>query len=250
LCTSRDEFELSHFPNQLELGNDLRFCDKIDTIIGLDNPNFTNIIWNREIPSAKYRVNSPGMLHVSVTNKFGCTERDSINVFLFFSPDLDLGSDTTVCLSENPTLDAGPGMSSYRWGNGAKTRKIKAYDSGIYTVKIINKDGCFTLDSVWVNKRKDLYPSEIYMPNAFTPNGDGINDLYPLNKFQIKGAEYHLRLYNRWGEKLADYKSPDFNWDGNINGTEAPGGVYVYTITWLGCDNRRRSLKGDFTLLR
>ena len=250
LCTSRDQFELSHFPNQLELGNDLRFCDKIDTIIGLDNPNFTNIIWNREIPSAEYRVNSPGMVHVSVTNKFGCTERDSINVFLFFSPDLDLGSDTTVCLSENPTLDAGPGMFSYRWGNGAKTRKIKAYDSGIYTVKIINKDGCFTLDSVWVNKRRDLYPSEIYMPNAFTPNGDGINDLYPLNKFQIKGAEYHLRLYNRWGEKLADYKSPDFNWDGNINGTEAPGGVYVYTITWLGCDNRRRSLKGDFTLLR
>lgn len=250
LCTSTDEFELAHFPNQLELGNDLRFCDDIDTLIGLTGASFNNIVWNNEIPSANFRITSPGKVSVSVTNEFGCTERDSIDVYLYFSPSLNLGGDTTVCLSENPQLDAGAGMVQYIWSNGKKTRRIKAYDSGMYSVTILNKDGCTSTDSIWINKRKDLFPSEIYMPNAFTPNGDGLNDLYPLNLYQVKGAEYHLRLYNRWGEKLADYLSPDSNWDGKINGNNAPEGVYVYTITWLGCDNRRRSLKGDFTLLR
>ena len=88
------------------------------------------------------------------------------------------------------------------------------------------------------------------MPNAFTPNGDGLNDLYPLNQFQVKGAEYRLWLYNRWGEKLAEFSHPDGNWDGYINGKPAQEGVYVFKMTWVGCDNRRRTLFGDFTLLR
>ena len=188
LCTSTDEFELAHFPNQLELGNDLRFCDDIDTLIGLTGASFNNIVWNNEIPSANFRITSPGKVSVSVTNEFGCTERDSIDVYLYFSPSLNLGGDTTVCLSENPQLDAGAGMVQYIWSNGKKTRRIKAYDSGMYSVTILNKDGCTSTDSIWINKRKDLFPSEIYMPNAFTPNGDGLNDLYPLNLYQVKGA--------------------------------------------------------------
>jgi gliding motility-associated-like protein len=57
-------------------------------------------------------------------------------------------------------------------------------------------------------------------------------------------------LFNRWGEKIGDWSNPDGNWDGLINGRVAPEGVYVYQLTWIGCDNQRRNLKGDFTLLR
>jgi gliding motility-associated-like protein len=88
------------------------------------------------------------------------------------------------------------------------------------------------------------------MPSAFTPNGDELNDVYPNSQYQVEGAEYNVKLFNRWGEKLAEFNNPTLNWDGNINGQEAPEGVYVYTITWVGCDNVRRTLYGDFLLMR
>jgi gliding motility-associated-like protein len=57
-------------------------------------------------------------------------------------------------------------------------------------------------------------------------------------------------LYNRWGEKIMELESPDINWDGNVNGKPAPEGVYIFMAYWIGCDNEKRSLQGNFTLLR
>lgn len=250
LCSTTDNFDFVFYPRELELGPDLSFCDIIDTLITAPKSDFESVIWNDEIPNQSYRLRESGMLKISVVTQNGCVERDSLMVRLFNSPLLNLGPDTTICLSENPVLDAGFGMRSYSWNNGNKTQKTTAYDSGLYTVEIVSTNGCRSRDSVWINKRKDLFPSDIYMPNAFTPNGDGLNDLFPSNKYQVKGAEYRLWLYNRWGEKLAEYNHPDGNWDGYINGIPAQEGVYVFKITWVGCDNQRRTLFGDFTLLR
>lgn len=250
LCSTSDSFEFDYFPRELELGPDLQFCDIIDTLISSPQNDFKSVIWNDEIPGMNYRLRESGILKISVVTQNGCIERDSLMVRLYNSPLLNLGPDTTICLSENPILDAGFGMRSYKWNNGKNTQKITAYDSGLYTVEIVSTNGCRSRDSVWINKRKDLFPSDIYMPNAFTPNGDGLNDVYPLNQYQVKGAEYRLWVYNRWGEKLAEFAHPDGNWDGYINGVPAQEGVYVFRVTWVGCDNQRRSLFGDFTLLR
>jgi len=175
---------------------------------------------------------------------------DSIFVNLYYNPSINLGGDTTLCLSENPILNAGSGMRSYRWHDGTKEQYKVAYDSGIYWVKIVDQNGCIATDTLILNKRKDLYPSIIWMPNAFTPNEDGRNDLYPDNHYKVNGAFYEVKLYNRWGERIAEYNSPEFNWDGNINGSPAPEGVYVYTVFYIGCDNEKRYLYGNFTLLR
>jgi gliding motility-associated-like protein len=88
------------------------------------------------------------------------------------------------------------------------------------------------------------------MPNAFTPNGDGRNDMYPMNQYMVKGSLYNVKLFNRWGEKIAEFTNPDMNWDGNINGKPASEGVYIFIAYWIGCDNEKRSLQGNFTLLR
>jgi gliding motility-associated-like protein len=249
-CSNVADFRLEHFPKELKLGPDLNFCNVIDTWISTSGSNFATVTWNNEIVSESLWLQKPGLVTVRVVTQNGCIETDSIRVFLFQSPPLNLGRDTTICLSVNPTLTATSGMKSYRWNNGQNTPSIIAYDSGLYTVEIISPDGCVSRDSIWINKRRDLLPSEIYMPSAFSPNGDGLNDVYPNNQFQIKGASYRLMLYNRWGEKLADLNQPDLNWDGTINGHPVAEGVYVYQITWIGCDNLRRTMKGDFTLLR
>jgi gliding motility-associated-like protein len=250
LCSKIDNFQYDYFPRELELGPDLVYCDRIDTILSAPQSDFKSVVWNDEITGQNYRLREAGFVKISVITKNGCIERDSLMVRLFQSPLLNLGPDTTMCLSENPILDAGFGMRSYKWNNGQTGRYVKAYDSGFYVVEITSSEGCRSIDSIWINKRKDLFSSDIYMPNAFTPNGDGLNDLYPMNQYQVKGAEYRLWLYNRWGEKLAEFSHSDGNWDGLVKGNSAPEGVYVYKITWLGCDNQRRTLYGDFTLLR
>jgi gliding motility-associated-like protein len=171
-------------------------------------------------------------------------------VLLYPNPRVHLGNDTLVCLSVHPLLDAGGGMEWYRWQNGTTGRTYKAIDQGTYWVKVKDANGCFGTDTVTINKRGDLYPSTLFMPNAFTPDGNGVNDFYPMNKFPKVGALYNVKLYNRWGEKIIELESPDLNWDGNINGVPAPEGAYVYLATWIGCDNERRTLRGSFHILR
>ncbi len=250
LCSDRDTFTLKNFPYELDLGRDLRYCNQIDTTLTITLPGVSRIVWNKEVIGRDYDLKQPGKVVVELFNSNNCPEKDSINVLLFPNPTLNLGSDTALCLSENPVLDAGPGMISYNWSTGAKTQTILAYDSGVYWVRVKDVEGCVSVDSINMKKRKDLFPSNIFMPNAFTPNGDGRNDQYPLNQYQVKGALYNIKIFNRWGEKMMELNSPDINWDGNINGKPAPEGVYIFMAYWIGCDNEKRSLQGNFTLLR
>jgi len=71
-----------------------------------------------------------------------------------------------------------------------------------------------------------------------------------MNQYKVKGSLYNVKLFNRWGEKIAEFTNPDMNWDGNINGKPAMEGVYIFIAYWIGCDNEKRSLQGNFTLLR
>lgn len=250
LCSTRDSFTIKNFPNEFKMGKDLRYCEKIDTTLTITLPNVTQVVWNKEVTGPVFRLTTPGKVVVELHNSNGCPEKDSIEVKLFPNPIVDLGPDTSLCLSETPTLDAGPGMISYLWNTGSTSQKIVGYDSGLYWVRVKDPEGCVNRDSVNLNKRKDAFPSIIFMPNAFTPNGDGRNDMYPMNQYMVKGSLYNVKLFNRWGEKIAEFTNPDMNWDGNINGKPAPEGVYIFIAYWIGCDNEKRSLQGNFTLLR
>ena len=250
LCSTRDSFTIKNFPYEFKMGKDLRYCEKIDTTLTITLPNVTKIVWNKEVTGPVFRLTAPGKVVVELHNSNDCPEKDSIEVKLFPNPIVNLGPDTSLCLSEMPTLDAGAGMISYLWNTGATSQKIIGYDSGLYWVKVKDPEGCVNRDSVNLNKRKDAFPSIIFMPNAFTPNGDGRNDMYPMNQYMVKGSLYNVKLFNRWGEKIAEFTNPDMNWDGNINGKPASEGVYIFIAYWIGCDNEKRSLQGNFTLLR
>ena len=250
LCSTRDTFELKNHPSTLSLGPDLRFCERIDTLLLAPRNDFQSVVWNSEVPAFSFRLNKPGKVRISVVNRFGCPESDSLNVFLFPNPRINLGNDTLLCLSVHPTLNAGPGYRSYIWNTGGRNQTWLADDPGTFWVTVTDNEGCKGSDTIRIEKRGDLYPSLLFMPNAFTPDGNGINDFYPMNKFPALNSFYNVKLYNRWGEKLADLNSPNINWDGKINGVDAPEGAYVYLATWIGCDNVRRSMYGSFHLLR
>ena len=88
------------------------------------------------------------------------------------------------------------------------------------------------------------------MASAFTPNGDFLNDQFPDNKFKDLQAFYELKIFNRWGELLFQSINSTSNWDGMYQGKQCEQDVYIYVVSYLGCDNSKHLAKGNFLLMR
>jgi gliding motility-associated-like protein len=89
----------------------------------------------------------------------------------------------------------------------------------------------------------------IYVPNAFSPNNDGLNDKFHVT-IRGKIESFHISVYNRFGNVVYSSSNPNGNWDGTLNGVPAPGGVFVYLITAISYENKNIKQKGIITLLR
>ena len=95
-----------------------------------------------------------------------------------------------------------------------------------------------------------LFESRLELPNAFSPNGDGINDVYKVKSSSRSIIEFHAKIYNRWGQKLYEWDSIDAGWDGKFHGKDVAQGVYYVVVEALGADGKRYSIKRDINLLR
>ena len=88
------------------------------------------------------------------------------------------------------------------------------------------------------------------MPNAFSPNGDGINDIYQAKSTYQSIIEFHAIIYNRWGQKLYEWNDITGGWDGKFHGKDVSQGVYFVVVNARGADGKRYSIKRDVNLLR
>ncbi len=152
-------------------------------------------------------------------------------VTVFQQPIIDIGRDTSICKGNNAiTLadlnNAGNPLASWLWSTGQRSKSISINAPGVYhaTVSINN---CKATDSIEV--ANDCY---IDIPNAFTPNGDGINDYFLPRQLLARGLTmFKMNIYNRWGQLIFESTTLDGSgWDGRLNGVEQPVGVYVYSI--------------------
>ena len=88
----------------------------------------------------------------------------------------------------------------------------------------------------------------IYIPNVFSPNGDGINDVFDISGVGIKSYSYNI--YNRWGEHIFEATQGAIGWNGIFKGTDAPGGIYLYTLDVIDVGGIHHYLSGNVTLMR
>jgi gliding motility-associated-like protein len=95
-----------------------------------------------------------------------------------------------------------------------------------------------------------IYESKLEMPNAFSPNGDGINDIYKAKSGYQSIIEFHAYIFNRWGQKLYDWSDPSGGWDGKFKGKDVKDGVYFCLVQARGADGRKFNIKKDVNLLR
>jgi len=87
-----------------------------------------------------------------------------------------------------------------------------------------------------------------YVPGAFTPNGDGINDTFGIQGESI--AEFTIQIYNRWGQLVYESQDATATWDGTYKGYPAPQGTYVYKVTASSATGRRASKEGTVSLIQ
>ncbi len=92
--------------------------------------------------------------------------------------------------------------------------------------------------------------SKLEMPNAFSPNGDGINDIYKAKDGYKSLTEFHAYIFNRWGHKLYEWSDPAGGWDGKYNGKDVAQGVYFVLVKAKGADGIEYNIKRDVNLLR
>ncbi|MCD8289640.1 MAG: gliding motility-associated C-terminal domain-containing protein [Prevotella sp.] len=92
--------------------------------------------------------------------------------------------------------------------------------------------------------------SKIDFPNAFSPNDDGINDVYKAKEGYQSIVEFKAVIFNRWGQKVYEWTDPAGGWDGKIHGKDAPQGTYFVRVWATGADGRKYNIKRDVNLLR
>jgi gliding motility-associated-like protein len=166
-------------------------------------------------------------------------------------PSITAGIDTCITIGESITLIASGGFD-YFWSNGINNSSITVSptQTTIYFVRGINMQLCSGFDTITicVNEYND---STFYaIPSAFTPNGDGLNDVFKiLSTFNLNLES--MQIFNRWGELVFETKNSALGWNGMFREREQPIGSYVYSIQLRNTvNNNIENYTGTVTLIR
>lgn len=176
-------------------------------------------------------------------------------------PTVDIGTDinttTGSVITLHPTIQNGP-IVSYLWTPGTdlsctdcETPTATIRDNTAYTVTVKNIYGCIASDVMRVTVF--CLDGQVFIPNAFTPDGNGLNDILMIRGKGIRVKSF--RIFNRWGEVVFERTNfnpndPKFGWDGKVRGVPASPDVFVYTAEVVCDNNVIYTYKGNTTILK
>lgn len=156
---------------------------------------------------------------------------------------LDIPADTILCTGDTLLMAAPLDGISYTV-NGSIVASVKIFKAGNYKITAADINGCTKEFNVSVVDKN----CNIFIPRSFTPNGDGLNDIFRIphaGMIQLK----EFAVYNRWGLKIFTTSENSHGWDGNYNNRQSPAGVYTYSITG-SVNGKVRNMSGTIILLR
>jgi gliding motility-associated-like protein len=162
--------------------------------------------------------------------------------------EIDLGESATIQVSGNydPYLTYQWTPTEYLNCSNCQSNTINPLQSITYTIDAVDTLGCAGSATVFVLVNPEHI---VFVPNIFTPNSDGANDVFYVYSKAVK--QFQLQLFNRWGELVFESNNLSDGWDGTYKGEVQPNGVYVYTIQIVYLDNyTRNDMKGSVTLVR
>jgi gliding motility-associated-like protein len=222
--------------------------------------NSYTFLWSDGGDSTSVRTDlAPGTYGITVVDDADCSVTQSFSIGSPEDVTVDAGPDITLPIGQdtilNPVITGLPVPSVaagiYTWtpntglncGN-CLNPAANPLDTTVYTLTV-DINGCIYSDSLQINVSQDhIY----FVPNAFSPNGDGHNDLFMITAFNVRKLEY--RIFDRWGNLVFSGHDIKDSWDGTYKGKEANEAVYVYTVYIEYLDRYNFRSQGSITLMR
>ena len=245
-------------------GNDTTICFKTNATLNGSATNLSggvNYAWtpadSLNTPNAAttiVRIDTTRMFTLSVTDNYGCNFLVTDSMWVNMQPQLVVfaGNDTTAIINRPHQMMASGG-SNYRWSpTGPLNNPFIADPLAIlsndtyFSVLVTDAIGCQASDNVFI---KVYEGPNYYLPNTFTPNGDGLNDKFIPIPVGIKGTDY-FRVFNRFGQLMFETRQWMEGWDGMQKGKPAQAGAYVWTIKGTDKNGSTVEMRGTVILMR
>ena len=209
------------------------------------------IIWQ---PDSNFLTLYADIYTFSVKDAYGCIQEFS-NVIINEPPPImvDAGPNKTIAYGSSTILEASSASADIVFIIWTPSIGLNCVNcmlpsagpefNSTYFITITDANGCTATDSViiWVE-------IDFNVPNAFTPNGDGLNDIFTIQSELL--ITYEITIYNRWGKPIFSSNDIEIGWDGNLNGKPQEIGTYVYDIRTVTTLNTPINKTGTVTLLR
>lgn len=196
--------------------------------------------WSNGATDPVIVVSQDGMYWVNII--FSC---DTISDTIYLHKNdlnINLGNDTSLC-SDQLMLDAGITNADYQWSTGETSQKITIQDYPQFVWVLVSKEGCSSRDTISVTSGCGMF-----IPNAFTPNSDGLNDLLQITGMDLQ--RFEIKIFNRWGQMVFGTTDIDESWDGTFKGANQGMGTYAYFALAQTNSGKEYFLKGTVLLIR
>ncbi|MEP7237067.1 MAG: T9SS type B sorting domain-containing protein [Ferruginibacter sp.] len=200
------------------------------------------------------RIDTTRQFKLSVTDNYGCNFSVSDSMWVFMHPLIfaSAGNDTNAIINRQHEL-MGSGGANYSWSpagllNDPFIANPLAVLTGDTYFRLIVSDaiGCFDVDTVFIK----VYEGPMYyLPNAFTPNGDGLNDIFRPTPVGIRSTDY-FRIFDRYGALMFETKEWMKGWDGTLKSKPASSGTYAWMIKGIDKNGAVIEMKGTVILIR
>lgn len=244
VCSIRDTINVTYISYPIvNLPPIVRICPNTSYVLDAGAPA-TAYSWSSGQSTQSIDVSDQGLYIVTVSNG-ECNTVDS--TFLFVTPPVAWEESVGLCNVLEYTLDAGAGASSYLWSTGETTASITVTEAGDYWV-VLNNQGCTISDTI--NVYGALGSGVLWYPNSFTPNNNGLNDVFVPKGIDI--TYFHLLIFDRWGELVYETEDQNAAWDGYYKGQLCKQDVYVWKTeykTKCTLDQMNKKI-GHVTLVR
>lgn len=228
----------------VKLGADTSICEGRTLLLSVPGQN-EFVEWQDHSVAVQYLVQQAGDYWVSVVNG-GCISEDTIHVDYTNFPLVQLGKDTSICSTQSIQLSAMNDEAGYLWQDNTTDAFYTATEPGIYWVTV-NHKGCEASDTIRISKGD--CNCTMFIPNAITPNGDGINDHWVVST-SVCYQDVDVFVYNRYGTNVFTQYHYKNDWMGLYKNKQLPDGTYYYIIHARKPGGNTQVFKGNITILR
>lgn len=204
-------------------------------------------VWSNGSTDSTLQINQPGVYWVEAAVPCGHTRRFEINVAHYpeLPDDLIFPTDTIICAGTSYNFDLQPGPEYLLNNELLAQPKLELSIPGVYTITAQNR--CFEVAATFLLET-EICASKMWMPNAFTPDGDGLNDCVAPVLVNVLERDYHLVITDRWGNVVFESTTPGACWDGSFRG-QVQAGVYTWRLTYRGRENGFQRAQGFVQVL-